>query len=361
MRPHFLSLFYFIILIYNSLSLNAQDNIYNRAIIKMLNGNLLEADLVLDSALQYEDYQSSANAWFRKGELTFKMLQRSKSSVEKLSYVSKAIHSFERVKFLDSLGSIHYQQANDYLSKVWETCIKEALEHYDRGEFKITIQFCNNAKEIYPEDLNAYLYAGKAADELNDLKLLKENYYRLIHAGYYRAQIFDRLIEIEKQSENDTNTLWLLNLAAKNIQDKEGGYLKEKITFLQNKNAWLEAEKAILDSDIHLQQSIEFKLLLAKNYLSTKKFKETKKIIYSIEPQTEKEKLLTAEIYHDLALNMYIDRGDKDGNKALKKHEKQLLEQARWLFESITFTRENCEKLTERLVNIEGLIKKSNQ
>jgi len=48
-------------------------------------------------------------------------------------------------------------------------------------------------------------------------------------------------------------------------------------------------------------------------------------------------------------------------SKKQEIHEKQLLEQARWLFESITFTRENCEKLTERLVNIEGLIKKSNQ
>lgn len=349
-------LFLFIALINSSLRLCAQNDIYNRAILKMLNGNLLDADLTLDSALLYEDYKSSANAWFRKGELSFKMLQKSKKSFEKLKYISKAIHSFERVKFLDTLGSVHYQQANVYLTKVWENCIKEALAHYDRGEYKATIQFCSKAKEIYPEDLNAYLFAGKAADELNDLKILRENYYRLVYAGYYRKQIFDRLIQIEKSKGNEANILWLLNLAAVTIQNKEKDYLKEKIVFLQNKSAWSEAEKNILDSDIQLQQSTSFKLLLANNYLNTKKFKKAKQLIYSIIPKTEKEKLLKAEICHDLALDIYIDRGDKDGNKALKKPEKQLLEQARGLFENVIFTEENSKRLSERLLNIEKLL-----
>ncbi len=351
-----ISFLLFIVLINSDLRLFAQNDIYNRAILKMLNGNLLDADLTLDSALLYEDYQSSANAWLRKGELTFKMLQRSKTSFEKLGYISKAIHSFERVKFLDTLESTHYRQANEYLAKIWEACIKEALIHYDRGEFKITIQFCDKAKEIYPEDLNAYLFAGNAANELNDLKTLKENYYRLVHSGYYRAQIFDRLITIEKHAENDTNVLWLLNLAAETIQSQKEAYLKEKIVFLQDKSAWLESENTILESNIHLQQSTEFRLLLAKNYLNTKRFKKTKKIIQTIIPKNEKGKLLKAEICYDLALNIYIDRVDKDGNKALKKIEKQLLEQARELFESIVFTKENCEDLADNLLNIEKLL-----
>jgi hypothetical protein len=150
----------------------------------------------------------------------------------------------------------------------------------------------------------------------------------------------------------------LLDLAATEITSNNAYYLKEKIIYLQKQHAWIAAERTILNSQIDFQHKNETQLLLATNYLYSKRYKKTKQLLNTLVLQTEAEKLLAAEICYDLAMNIYIDKIDKDGNTALKKPVIQLLQRARGFLEGITFTKENEQVLIEKLTNIEKMLQK---
>ncbi|MEM1136051.1 MAG: hypothetical protein AAGI07_09440, partial [Bacteroidota bacterium] len=273
-------------------SLFSQHNSYQRALLHLANRKHLEAKYALDSALKYERYKVSAEAWFRKGELALKLAELNENDFESyLQYNEEAITSFERVKYFEMENTPFYTSSNNYIDKIWEGYIKKALAFYDKGAFSNVITCCNKAKNIYPEDLNAYLYAGLAAEKLNNTAAVLENYYRLIDSGYYRDFIFFKVMALEKQKGNYKQVVRLTQLAETIFPEKKYDFFIETVMHLHKLKQFYEAEKLLLASPFYNSNNIQVLLLLVKNSLYSDKLASAKKYLKKISAKNDFERL----------------------------------------------------------------------
>lgn len=336
----------------------SQQNIYQRALFHLSNRQHLEARNVLDSALMFEEYKNSAEAWFRKGEISMKLADESQSDLNKyLAYYDDAKESFERVRVIETINSSYYKNSTEYLDQIWKDYLKKAIDSYDRGEYSSTITFCDKAKQIYPDDLNTYIYTGQAAEKLNKNALVLENYYRLVDSGYYRENIFLKLIELEKQRENHKDVIRLCSISEGIFKDKSKNYFAERIKSLQRTKEYETARKTILDSKYFADNNSEILILLGQNYIYEAEIKQAANILEEIQPINDDERIELANSLFEVATaSKYLLDDDKDGNQ-VKKSAKKYLERAKVLYSNVN-EKKYREEINLRIRLIEKLLDK---
>ncbi len=315
----------------------------------LLNRELQEAELTLDSALAYQDIKTSATAWLRKGEIAYRLSKNPIKYTNIIVKISEAISCFERVKMLSKIGDEHYRQAETYLLKVWELSLKEAMQYYDRGEHQSARKFCNLSKQILPEELTSYLLLGHIAHRLKDYPLMMQNYAKLIHSGYYREEVLSRMLAYKLEQADFIGFIKLTDVAAEAFPEKNNYFLKEKIIRLQSKNQWKLATTELQKLEKHYFELFDFSYLKGVNDINSGLLKTAYKQCKKLAPSTDAQKMLVAELLLILAKKIITQQSDKDGNASLSKKSKKLLARARQYLEAVKITDENMPHVRNKL------------
>lgn len=215
----------------------------NKVSTRIENGELLEAKALADSAVTLEEMKNKGKTWFHRGKVYQAIAQDSTQSYPEVENpVKTAVESFKKTKELEDEGSMYYTQSDQRMEQLWSVNLNEGAKLYQSNNYEGAIDYFEKAQLAKPGDTTAYLYAGIAAQQVENMQKAEENYEYLVNElDYEDEQIYNSLIYIETQINNNADeALKYISKARELFPDNED-YIKQEINILINQGRYEEA------------------------------------------------------------------------------------------------------------------------
>lgn len=197
----------------------AQTSNINKAVRFMDAGDLAAAKEAIDMAAVHEKTMGKARTWYELGRVYNQIAISESADVQALApdAIEKAMEAYSKVYDMESEGSNYYTLTELQVENFWGAMINKGAVLFQNQDYPNAITEFDKVKLIKPEDTTAYLYAGIAAQTIDNYDALLDNFGSLVDLGYKNIDVYNSLIYYTKTHSGDT--LGALDLVRKARQD----------------------------------------------------------------------------------------------------------------------------------------------
>lgn len=216
------------------LMVSAQTSAVTNAILNQRTGLLDKARIDIDKAIVNEKTSGKAKTWFTRGQIYEGMLESPiyGKQLQPGEGLQKAYESYNKTIELDTKDGEFGKQAMPRLDGLYARAFNDAVNSYNAKDYDKAIGSYKLASQIKPQDTTAVLYSAYAYEAKQDLAGAKASYNQLLGMNYKSAALYNRLIQIARQQNDNAEASKLLQQAL--------------VAFPNNKNFMLEDLNASL-------------------------------------------------------------------------------------------------------------------
>lgn len=244
----------------------AQKPSLNKAKSAMDKGNLEEAKMIIDQAIDYDKTKDKAKTWFYRGMI---YAQLDTVSNEPGSFQT-AVDAFNKALELDPdqkttqiYVGITVENVDNQVSGYYTHYYSKGVASYEAEEFNSAADNFEKAYYIYPHDTVSMQNAAYAALQGEDHKRAKMNFRKAIDAGMKDVNIFLRLLTYEIDDKNFDEAFAVLT-KAREIYPDNYDFLTYQINILvqqgKSEEAKVSLEEAIAqepnNADLHFSLGV---------------------------------------------------------------------------------------------------------
>ena len=220
------------------LMVSAQTSAVTNAILNQRSGLLDKARVDIDKAIVNEKTSGKAKTWFTRGQIYEGMLESPiyTKQLQAGEGLQKAYESYSKTIELDTKDGEFGKQAVPRMDALYGRAFNDAVNSYNAKEYDKAIGSYKLASQIKPQDTTAVLYSAYAYEAKQDYVGAKANYNQLLGMNYKSAALYNRLLQIARQQNDNAE-------AAKVLQQALVAYPGNKNFMLEDLNASLSGGK----------------------------------------------------------------------------------------------------------------------
>ncbi|MCI1187536.1 tetratricopeptide repeat protein [Hymenobacter sp. DH14] len=220
------------------LMVSAQTSAVTNAILNQRTGLLDKARVDIDKAIVNEKTSGKAKTWFTRGQIYEGMLESPiyGKQLQPGEGVQKAYESYSKTIELDTKDGEFGKQAVPRLDGLYGRAFNDAVNSYNAKDYDKAIGSYKLASQIKPQDTTAVLYSAYAYEAKQDFAGAKANYNQLLGMNYKSAAVYNRLLQIARQQNDNAE-------ASKVLQQALAAYPNNKNFMLEDLNASLAGGK----------------------------------------------------------------------------------------------------------------------
>ena len=216
----------------------AQTSAVTNAILNQRTGLLDKARVDIDKAIVNEKTIGKAKTWFTRGQIYEGMLESPiySKQLQPGEGLQKAYESYGKTIELDTKDGEFGKQAAPRMDALYGRAFNEAVTSYNAKDYDKAIGSYKLASQIKPQDTTAVLYAAYAYEAKQDYAGAKANYNKLLGMNYKSPALYNRLLQIARQQNDNVE-------AAKVLQQALAAYPTNKSFMLEDLNVALASGK----------------------------------------------------------------------------------------------------------------------
>ena len=220
------------------LMVSAQTSAVTNAILNQRTGLLDKARADIDKAIVNEKTSGKAKTWFTRGQIYEGMMESPiyGKQLQPGEGVQKAFESYNKTIELDTKDGEFGKQAVPRLDGLYGRAFNDAVNSYNAKEYDKAISSYKLASQIKPQDTTAVLYSAYAYEAKQDFTGAKASYNQLLGMNYKSAGVYNRLLQIARQQNDNAE-------ASKVLQQALAAYPNNKNFMLEDLNASLAGGK----------------------------------------------------------------------------------------------------------------------
>lgn len=220
------------------LMVSAQTSAVTNAILNQRTGLLDKARVEIDKAIVNEKTSGKAKTWFTRGQIYEGMLESPiyGKQLQPGEGLQKAYESYSKTIELDTKDGEFGKQAVPRMDALYGRAFNEAVNSYNAKDYDKAIGSYKLASQIKPQDTTAVLYSAYAYEAKQDFAGAKASYNQLLGMNYKSAALYNRLLQIARQQNDNAE-------AAKVLQQALVAYPNNKNFMLEDLNASLAGGK----------------------------------------------------------------------------------------------------------------------
>jgi len=219
-----------------------------KAKIHLDKGEVVEAKSIIDAGITHEKTKDKSKTWYYRGLIYEAIYLSEDESVSSLSDESfeVAVASFKKVKEIENESGSYFLFSDQKLNNLYANIFNKAATNYQEEEYEEAIVNFNRVKLINPNDTMAYMYAGYAAQQSEDIDLALENFGTLVERNMADVQVFRNMIYIYRSVKKDTAAA--IDIVAKGMEahPEDHDLKQDQITMLIMSNRVDEAKESLL-------------------------------------------------------------------------------------------------------------------
>lgn len=184
----------------------AQPSAVNKADRFRQANDLSNAKSNIDMAITHEKTKNKGRTWFIYGQVHEDILFSEDTKVKALDgkALEHALLGYDKTVDLESEGSNYHTLATLQLENMWSRLLNNGATAYQDGNNKNALKWFELASTVKPKDTTAYLYAGIAAQAINEVPAALKNFKKLVNIDYHKVEIYNSIIFYTKTYEKDT-------------------------------------------------------------------------------------------------------------------------------------------------------------
>lgn len=177
-----------------------------KAKILLDKNEIAEAKSIIDAAVDYEKTKDKVKTWYYRGLIYEAIYNSEDPAVQNLNddAFQVAVDSFKKVKEMENETGTYYIFAEQQLNSLYSVAFNKAAEAYQNEEYEKAIENFDLAKIIYPDDTTAWMYAGYAANQLDDVDLALKNFEYLADHNMADVNVHRNIIYTYRAVVKDT-------------------------------------------------------------------------------------------------------------------------------------------------------------
>ena len=220
------------------LMVSAQTSAVTNAILNQRSGLLDKARVDIDKAIVNEKTSGKAKTWLTRGQIYEGMLESPiyTKQLQPGEGLQKAYESYSKTIELDTKDGEFGKQVVPRMDALYGRAFNDAVNSYNAKEYDKAIGSYKLASQIKPQDTTAVLYSAYAYEAKQDYVGAKANYNQLLGMNYKSAALYNRLLQIARQQNDNAE-------AAKILQQALVAYPGNKNFMLEDLNASLSGGK----------------------------------------------------------------------------------------------------------------------
>ena len=220
------------------LMVSAQTSAVTNAILNQRTGLLDKARVDIDKAILNEKTSGKAKTWFTRGQVYEGMLESPiyGKQLQPGEGLQKAYESYSKTIELDTKDGEFGKQAVPRMDALYGRAFNDAVNSYNAKDYDKAIGSYKLASQIKPQDTTAVSYSAYAYEAKQDYAGAKANYNQLLGMNYKSAVLYNRLLQIARQQNDNAE-------AAKVLQQALVAYPNNKNFMLEDLNASLAGGK----------------------------------------------------------------------------------------------------------------------
>jgi tetratricopeptide (TPR) repeat protein len=302
----------------------AQNYAVTNAILYHKDGEILKAKQEIDGASQHEKTKANAKTWYYKGLIYQDIAMNPKAEIKAVAPEALQIsyEAYNKALELDASGKGEYSKMSSAkLQEIWGLFINKGLTEYEASNYKQAIASFEVAQSIKPADTLAYINAIYAAEQIQDMDVIKNSVQKLNGINYKSPVVYYYQIIIENEIEKSPEKA--LATVKKGLAD----FPNHKTLLELQKNLYLQTGKdseavASIEylvknnpNDINLLNQLA--ILYGKN--DTDKALETYSKVLSLDPNDLIANFNTSVIYY----NSGKEKNQKLGSLSVGAYQKE--------------------------------------
>ncbi len=170
-----------------------------------------EAKSIIDEAIEYEKTMDKVKTWYYRGLIYEAIYVSEDPTIQSLSEdpFTESAKAYLKVKEMENESGTYFIFSEQRMNSLYSAAFNAAAEAYQNEDYELAIQNFDRVKMVFPNDTTAWMYAGYAANQMDNVELALENFEYLaenkmadqnIHRNIiytYRAVIKDTVKAIE--------------------------------------------------------------------------------------------------------------------------------------------------------------------
>ena len=221
-----------------------------KAKILLDKGEVAEAKMIIDAAIEHEKTKDKVKTWYYRGLIYESIYNSEDEAIKSLSdnAYNEAAEAFLKVKEMEPETSTYYIFADQRIVALYSAAFNGAVEAYQSGDYEGSIAYFDMVKLLFPNDTTAWQYSGYAAQQMDDTELALENFNYLADHNMADVNVQRNIIYIYRAVVKDT--LAALEAAKRaRVQYPDDPDLKQdEITLLIMANKTDEAKQSLNDA-----------------------------------------------------------------------------------------------------------------
>ena len=220
-----------------------------KAKILLDKNEIAEAKSEIDAAVDYEKTKDKVKTWYYRGLIYAAIYGSEDAAVQNLSDdpFKEAVDSFKKVKEMEGESGTFFIFSDQQLNSLYSAVFNAAAEAYQNEEYEKAIENFDLAKMIYPDDTTAWMYAGYAANQLNDTNLALKNFEYLAEHKMADVNVHRNIIYTYRAVVKDTAKAIVAAERARKQFPNDPELKQDEITLLIIANKVEEAKEHILE------------------------------------------------------------------------------------------------------------------
>lgn len=225
----------------------------NNALKAAEEGNLTEAKEIIDAAIVHEKTKDDAKTWYYRGLIYAAIDTTNSISIDK-DALAVSMEAFNKATALnEGKGELFTSGPNglvlqsQQLNTIWGHYLNKGVTAFQEENPEEALKNFTRCQMVMPEDTVCYLYAGLAAQMMEDYETASKNYYTLINdLDNHDQDVYNSLIYIESTINKNYEKALELVRAAKQKWPQNTDFAKSEISLLINLNKVDEAKEELL-------------------------------------------------------------------------------------------------------------------
>ncbi len=230
-----------------SVSMYAQSQKVQTAIIAQRTGDLEKAKTAIDEAVQHPKTINDAKAWYYRGDIYLQL--NGNPQYAGTDMLKASLESFKKCLEYDKKKDYTDEINNSKLRLVTGNLYNRGVEEFTQKQYAASLAtFEVLMGNVGPEfDTAVYFNAALAADKLKDLNKSKLYFNKLLEMKYLKPAIYQTLAQIAKTEKDTAAALQYLTAGRKEFPGEVGLVIDELNIYL-SQNRQQEAIKNLQDA-----------------------------------------------------------------------------------------------------------------
>jgi len=178
-----------------------------KAKILLDKNEIAEAKTIIDEAIVYEKTMDKVKTWYYRGLIYEAIYVSEDPAIQGLSEdpFSESAKAYMKVKEMENESGTYYIFADQRITSLYSTAFNAAAEAYQNEEYEKAIENFNRVKMVFPNDTTAWMYAGYAANQMDNVELALENFEYLADNKMADVNVHRNIIYMYRAVVKDTS------------------------------------------------------------------------------------------------------------------------------------------------------------